>query len=375
MGAWHRRIVPRTPTPSSSRTGPSPGTLDSTMQCEGAGSAEAVQLRVASRGWKTLPDSKMIVAIGGIRDSSITRVQPIFEAALAQDASGASWLPKLLAAAPRARTTLKTLVDDPGSLVPETVEASSSSKASLACFEKHVPPDRRLLAWCVENPERLTTPSVSDPPKPTQLKRRSLVSDQPPGSRGAVQREARECVATASLKAGAWWRFERETEVDCVLATDRLVLCIEGKRNEGLSRSTTWLRDRNQVARNLEAAWRLAGVDRDFAVLVCVEKPGDPLADPAFVSGSLEAACPHLLPAERRDLANAYLGELTWPVICQALGLDPRGMPDTIADLPATGLIYPRARTMLAGAVRHLQEDQQRHNRRLALLRGLDIRP
>ena len=82
--------------------------------------------------------------------------------------------------------------------------------------------------------------------------RRRLICDEPPGSRAAVQKQARILVAEASLKQRAWWRFERATEVDCVLATDRLVLCVEGKRNERLSRRTEWLAHRHQLA----ATWR-----------------------------------------------------------------------------------------------------------------------
>jgi hypothetical protein len=143
-----------------------------------------------------------------------------------------------------------------------------------------------------------------------------------------------ECVDTAPVNQRAWWRFERQTEVDCDLATDRLVLCIEGKRGERLQSATTWLARRNQVARNLEAAWRLAGAKRAFAVLVCVEKTNDPIADPAFVRDGMKAASPHLFAGEREALAHAYLGQLTWIEICRALKLNPNGMPDTVTDVP-----------------------------------------
>lgn len=109
-------------------------------------------------------------------------------------------------AAPQCRDALGGLVDDPGLLSPATVEESESKKAPLRCFEVQVPPDRRLLAWCVENPERLTRPVLSDPATRTEIRRRSLICDDTPGTRDAVQREARKLVETRPVGQRAWWR-------------------------------------------------------------------------------------------------------------------------------------------------------------------------
>jgi hypothetical protein len=270
--------------------------------------------------------------MGGDKDSSRTRVQPIFSAVLARDPTGASWLPRLLEAGADAHPD--SWIRDPGRLSKGAMEKSASKKSELRCFEYQVQPDRRLLSWCVENPQRLRAPTVSDPPKESELKRRSLICDEPAGTRLPAQNLARSAVASQPVNRPAWWRFERATEVDCVLATDRLVLCVEGKREERLSPDTRWIAGRHQVARNLEAAWRLAGIGRVFAVLVCVESQGDPLADPAFVRDSLEVASPHLFPAERAALANAYLGQLSWIDICAAVGVEYQTLPTTVADLP-----------------------------------------
>ena len=88
------------------------------------------------------------------------------------------------------------------------------------------------------------------------------------------------------------------------------------------------------MARNLEAAWRLAGLRRAFGVLVCVEDTNDPIAIPAFVRDNMDAASPHLFAAERKALADAYLGQLTWVDVCTALKLDPSAMPKSVADIP-----------------------------------------
>jgi hypothetical protein len=247
--------------------------------------------------------------MGGLKDSSKTRVQPVFGAALERDHTGADWLPRLLQMA-GAERALGSIARDPGPLSRELLKPSTSKKSPSACFEVQVHPDRRLLAWCVEHPQSLRLPGESA--KSSDQKRRALISDDPTGSRTAAQEEARLAVAQKPLHASTWCRFERSTEVDCVLSTDRLVLCLEGKRLERHSRKTTWLAARNQVARNLEAAWRIAVIHRAFAVLVCVEHTGDPVADPDYVREHLASASPHLFPAERDALADAYLGQLTW---------------------------------------------------------------
>ena len=240
--------------------------------------------------------------VAGQHNSSLTRVQPVFGAAIERDPTGSTWLHRLLDAA-GARPLLRSLVDQPGDLIPDTAAPSSSKKADLACFEVGVPPDRRLLSWCVEHPERLRVPPAVASTD-SDRNRRKLICDDPPGSRAAAQEEARVFVENGDVNDNVWKRFERETEVDCVLATDRLVLCIEGKRDERLARHSTWLRHRNQVARNLEAASRIADARRRFAVLVCVENEGDPVGDPAFVRHEMSAASPHLFAAERQMLAE-----------------------------------------------------------------------
>lgn len=228
-------------------------------------------------------------------------MQPVFSAALGRDPTGASWLPGLLETGSGAGTW-DTLIRNPGRLSEGAAGKSGSKKSRLRCFEYQVQPGRRLLLWCVENPQKLRAPPLSNPPKAAELKRRSLICDEPVGTRSTAQKLARRAVASQPVDRPAWWRFERATEVDCVLATDRFVLCIEGKREERLSPGTRWLASRHQVARNLEAAWRLAGVGRAFAVLVCVENQGDPLADPDFVRDSLETASPHLFRQSGRRL-------------------------------------------------------------------------
>ena len=50
------------------------------------------------------------------------------------------------------------------------------------------------------------------------------------------------------------------------------IVWIEGKRHDWLAPHTTWDSARDQLARNLEAAWLYASArDKDFCLLICLE--------------------------------------------------------------------------------------------------------
>jgi hypothetical protein len=114
-----------------------------------------------------------------------------------------------------------------------------------------------------------------------------------------------------------------------VIATDRLVITVEGKRTEPLSSSTGWYPPRTQIVRNLEAARQIAR-GRRWASVVISEKPLSP-ADVGAVAASLDEAAPHLTYAERGELQAAYLGNISWEHACDAVGVRFDSLPDTVA--------------------------------------------
>lgn len=126
-----------------------------------------------------------------------------------------------------------------------------------------------------------------------------------------------------------WWAFEGHTEVDCWLETDRLLLFVEGKRTESLSASTHWYPERNQLVRNLEVVGELAD-GRRAGVLLVTEEPVDDLTAEAIA-----LSAPHLDEAQRARLWDRYLGQATWRVLCDRLGVDYASLPTTIAEVIA----------------------------------------
>jgi hypothetical protein len=261
-------------------------------------------------------------------DSSRTRVQPFFERAFALDpASG--WLSALLQAAPRGRAVLGDLLDEPGQIRDALLAKHPDGKAPCACFECPVPPDRRFLSWCVEHPDKLKWPKGVTYGDDATRMRRALLDDQPP-DRASAQQKARDRIEQEPPTKRGWWRFEGITRADCLLATDRLVVTVEGKRTEPISPATDWYPVRSQLVRNLEAARQLAHGRRWASLLISEE----PLAEatPARLAAVLDDAAPHLTDAKRADLQAAYLGNMTWNEACDAVGFERGSLPGTVDD-------------------------------------------
>ncbi|MBA2741217.1 MAG: hypothetical protein H0U46_04310 [Actinobacteria bacterium] len=160
----------------------------------------------------------------------------------------------------------------------------------------------------------------------TQEARETLVDGSPHASSAVAAHGLRELDRRGTKAANArpkpWWSFEGFTEVDCCLATDRVVLFIEGKRKEALSESTSWYRGRNQLIRNLEAIGDIAR-GRACGVVLVSEKPLDELDDEAYAR-----ALPHLSSPQREAVRDRYLGQLTWEALCEVVDIPFHGLPD-----------------------------------------------
>jgi hypothetical protein len=155
-----------------------------------------------------------------------------------------------------------------------------------------------------------------------------LLYDEPPGREAATAEALRLIEARSPLTRG-WWRFEGASSIDCVIATDRLVICVEGKRTEPLSSSTDWYPPRTQIARNLVAARQIARGRRWASVVISADQL--PEAGLNTVAASLDQAAPYLSDAERGELQAAYLGNITWQQACDAVGVRFDSLPDTVA--------------------------------------------
>lgn len=261
-------------------------------------------------------------------DSSLTRVQPVFEALYRRDASGETWLRQLLGMASRSSGP-----------EPITVPANLGQLVEPPRFEFPVDPPKSYLRWLIEHPENLSSPREAvwrTWGERTQKRRRALLDGDT-----AVQAEALAHLEEQPLRRRAWWRFEGITRVDCALFTPATVVFVEGKRTEmGPAKHVFWYQGRNQVLRVLDCASAYAQqTDRQhFFVVLVVEEDlveHDPVRQSeieAVVSpGTVQRSLPHLTGEERTELLRHYLGATTWQAIVSAFGLGKEALPHDTA--------------------------------------------
>lgn len=110
--------------------------------------------------------------------------------------------------------------------------------------------------------------------------------------------------------------------VSNIIECERAIIWIEGKRFDWLSPCTTWDVTRDQLSRNLEAAWILGKQRRkEFCVLLCHEDHGlkyhEELLLSGYRSGTWQGGWPHLNEATRAAL-GARVGSVTWQRIQEA---------------------------------------------------------
>ena len=256
----------------------------------------------------------------GVKNSSLTRVQPVVNGLLKLDATGERWLPRLVEMAASSRPTATTPLQIGGLLQEETPPPPRLGTV----FERIVPPPTAFIRWLLEHPERMSVANpVSFGAKSANAIqwRRKLFAGSPEERRDARAEGVRQLERHGAKGSGRkWWAFEGFSHIDCCLITEKLVLFIEGKRTEALSASTRWFTQRSQLWRNVETAREFAS-GKEFAVILAVE--GDEQGQEALAAAdaALEGSYPHLAPNEREELANHFLGYTTWGAIVAEFGL------------------------------------------------------
>ncbi|MCI0354659.1 MAG: hypothetical protein L0099_06435, partial [Acidobacteria bacterium] len=251
----------------------------------------------------------------GKYNSSLTRVQPVFDALHHRDPTGRSWLAFLLALGSR---SCGTTVADIGDLTGPPQ------------YEFEADPDPRYLLWLASNPDRLVSPDRAHWRRwsaRTQRARRRLLKGEPRFRFGAMT----DLVLRYPPPRRAWWRLEGSTKVDCALATEDALIFVEGKRTElSASKDVLWYRGRNQILRNLDCAREMAFRAKipNYYVLLVVEgnlcQPGSARwteLQQITAPETVESSFPHLNPADREEIMRQFLGYTTWEEIAGTFGL------------------------------------------------------
>ncbi len=169
--------------------------------------------------------------------------------------------------------------------------------------ELKVPAGARRLRWLLANGARLTP---SDGRRWRELETRT---------RRVASLDAVDRCLDAGVSLPPLLTLEGETSGDCVIECEDAIVWIEGKRHDWLAPHTTWDSARDQLARNLEAAWLYASTqDKDFCLLICCEdalRSHEQLLVDGYRNATWSGGWPHLDPTERAMLAER-IGLVRW---------------------------------------------------------------
>ena len=252
----------------------------------------------------------------GRRDSSKTRVAPVFDRLCHCDPTGTVWLDRLIRLGSR-----ESEVDLPscvGELVPGHPRWWGED-------ERHLSPALGLLEWLVQN---ITAEAVME----------SRTSEETSRMRLALARRDPDVVQEALTrlrdgeKGKAWFVLEGESCPDAYLETDSIVLVVEGKRIERTTTSkTTFMPKRSQLIRHMDAAWEVADGRRVLGLLLVEGESPDPMLVPEQWSSAsdeqlrpalLVPSLPHRTVEERDAIAGSVLGAATWQRVCEEFSIE-----------------------------------------------------
>jgi hypothetical protein len=256
----------------------------------------------------------------GRYDSSITRVAPVLHALRV-----GGHLPGSLA-------RLLELPARDGRGTREWPEPGELEEAAWWPREKRLDPPRELLEYLVR--------ALAGSARPTSVPERTKLFA---GDEDALN-EALEALQGVA-RPRAWYVFEGPTSVDAYVRTSRFVVVLEGKRTEsGPTTHTSWMEVRHQVLRNIDAAWDERG-DRELVALLAVEgSEPDPTAVPprwreaaqaTVTEEALAGSLPHRKEETRRQMADSFLGAVTWQAICRTFDLPPETLLDEVPPSPS----------------------------------------
>ena len=290
--------------------------------------AEDSQRRVEGQIW--IPRPSAPPPVRGTRNSSKTRVAPVFQALEARGHEDRQWVSRLLDLAASDDRT-----ERPWHGQDVTVES---------CYyepnERHLDPPVALLSWLIRNlPSEARSIQGTDV---TSKERRRLASRDPATIERALG------LLRRSRSGRGWHILEGPTYPDMVLMTPDALVVVEGKRTEAApTTSTTWMPGRHQMLRHLDAAWEIRGGRSVYGCFIVEAIPGDGVDVPGVWREAAEAtrsdsaiagSLPHRSPEEQAAIVSGFLGVTTWQAVVARFKLDPAVLLETT---DTDGSVYP----------------------------------
>lgn len=259
-------------------------------------------------------------------DSSRTRVAPLFDALLARDHTGESWLDALLALGSRSEIV---------ATVPKGQRLVANHGSRWGEFEAKLPAPAALLEYLVQNLDPGLVEASQDTGS-TRSRRLEL------GRRNQATIE----LAVAELRGGKrgrrWFVLEGESRPDALLETTDLVVCIEGKRTEaGCTTHSSWMPRRSQLLRHMDAALDAYPGKRILGLLIVEGDGGENAYSPSpywvaecaaqYEQSMLDDSLLHRTSNERLRIADGVLGVSTWQAVCAAVKVPWNILPSVLS--------------------------------------------
>lgn len=255
----------------------------------------------------------------GKRDSSKTRVSPVFNQLYKDDPTGCSWLPHLIRLPVGGNTV--SLKPDCRFIIKEYGWDTN---------EKKLNPPVALLSWLIRHPKKPVSGILSADPFKAEKRLKWIEGSQETIIEGMS-------LLRHNPNGDDWHIFEGQTQPDVFIETDDLIIVIEGKRTEREpTTKTKWMQGRNQMLRHLDCAWEIRGEKRLLGFFI-VEGSGLSADVPsqwdtftaATVSGvTIASSLPHRGPEEQQGIASCFIGVTTWQRVCREFGIDWTKLPD-----------------------------------------------
>lgn len=238
----------------------------------------------------------------GIRNSTFTRVQPLFDYIL----KDCDKLNKLL------------------KLVNSNISVNGPINIILyGDTETAITPPPSLLIWCINNLDELERPKNYGVKmtSPTYKKRESLFNKDKSATNDALM-----LLKNENIPQRDWYIFEGYTHPDFYIETDDTIIIGEAKRTEDkLTTTTTWLKNRDQLIRHIDSV-----IDRQKRTLsfLIVDDPKMYNLDCYEKEVYFEESLKHRDNQTIKKIKESYIGCITWNKIANSFKLN---FPDTIS--------------------------------------------
>lgn len=226
----------------------------------------------------------------GEKDSSLTRVQPVFD----YINKNSDNLNKFLSLFSK-----------------KVIIKNDILEYKYGYDEKAIPPVNSLLVWCINNIDKLNNnefEKLQNSCSETDRKRYLLFKNNAETKKEALEKLKEKCIPQKG-----WYIFEGYTKPDIYIETENIILIGEGKRTEPeLTNYTKWMPHRDQLIRHIDSV-----IDRPKKVysFLIVEDKEMYDVNQYYKDAVYKDSLPHRNSEDIQKIKDTYIGCTTWKEI------------------------------------------------------------